>query len=1514
MALRLKLNKDLVRITEAQFRSQTVPSNYNGTVYNPKNILERVGSAMSKIFVHFGIALLVSFFYSLSLASSSAGITYNGRLVGPSGNPVEGIVEFRLQIRTPNTGNCLLFQETKTLNMTGKNGYFTLTLNDGNGVILTGSYALDRVFANQGKFEVTHPNLDCGGSTDYIPNTTDGRKLKVAFKDSTLNDWEQLPTMDINFVPTAIESVQVGGFKASHLLRVQDASGSPQTVTAFSPTEFTALLSLIDGTSNAYLPNSSVTGIPAPVVAGNPASAAAGSVWFDSVTGKLKYHDGSTVQTLGTSGGSVNSVAAGTGLVTNLAANAPITATGSLSIADSGVDTLQLKDGAVTSAKMNNSGVTAGVYGSAVKIPVITVDAQGRLTLASEANITGLLPSGTNGEFLKSNGSAWSSSHIEVADIKSTGVGHPSFFNFTAACTLEKTLVYDSINDRMNCTAIGINANQVTAGTLDKARLPSEAILDGGNAASAAMNIGSTTAQNLNFITGNAARMTVDSTGKVGIGTTSPQANLHLLADANAPNNMLMERYNAADVTAAGIEFKRSRGTAASPSAVLSGDSLGMIYGRGYGATGYASASRVRLTMYAGENWTDTAQGSGFLFETTASGTTSRSEKMRLDPSGYLGIGTLTPQGHLHVKSNESGNIFFEKENAASIYGASMVLQRSRSSGLISATDHFGQINFRGHDGSAFVTGALIRAQADGTPAAGEMPGQLSLWTTPVGGSQAQRITIRGDGRVGIGTTTPSAVMQIKAGGTVAGTSPLKFTSGGLLGTPEDGAVEYDGTDLYFTSGSTRRKLASTSGGSLSEVGSIVGSGALNISAGGTNQNLVLAGSGTGQVQASSIFHVTNNTASTSTTTGAMIVDGGLGVSGAVNAGSLSATTSLLTPVIYGSDTASGSLTLQGTSHATPGDISVNPNGGSIKFGTNSATSSSFIFSPSVTAQGFMRMTSDANANFLQSGVDSSVGSAKDFRIGPSFTTVPWVTFAANGSVGVGTTSPISQIHVQNSATSGTVSDNADILVKSVNRNATLSLDALSSSGTAVIFRGSGTEQGRINYDLPSNSFRFNTAASERMRIDSSGHVGIGTSTPLHGIGYNANSRVLSVAGNGTNVAGSYGVITIGNNRTTPASNDNIGILDFVTSNGAGSKVGARLISTSQGTGGASGFGANMSFQTKADNGSLTERFRINNDGNIGVGTTAPISKFTVNSNANVAQPMNIYLEQAALAVVGADATKNRVLLDSYGATSYLSFRRAGGTAASPTATVSGNILGVINAVGYGATDYAGGAASISLRATEAWSDTANGSAISFETTANGSASTTVTERMRIDHSGNVGIGTTAPSEKLEISGGNLKVVGVATCVLGTASGGVNCTSDARLKDNVKPIPYALYKIMQLRGVEFDWNQKASGYGRHDIGVIAQEVEKVFPTLIHEDKATGYKMVDYASLVSPLIESTKELYGMCKATEQKVNHLEREIASLKEENLQIKQESAELKKRLEQQDKLLSEIKTRLGM
>jgi hypothetical protein len=143
--------------------------------------------------------------------------------------------------------------------------------------------------------------------------------------------------------------------------------------------------------------------------------------------------------------------------------------------------------------------------------------------------------------------------------------------------------------------------------------------------------------------------------------------------------------------------------------------------------------------------------------------------------------------------------------------------------------------------------------------------------------------------------------------------------------------------------------------------------------------------------------------------------------------------------------------------------------------------------------------------------------------------------------------------------------------------------------------------------------------------------------------------------------------------------------------------------------------------------------------------------------------------------------------------------------------------------------------------------------------------------------SGKVGINTTSPYYELDVNG----------TICGTFCSG----SDIRLKKDVKPIEKALDQIARLRGVTFHWKDKKNDNGQQ-VGVIAQEVEKVFPQVVSTG-GSGYKSVAYSNLVAPLIEAVKEL----KTRNEKA------IKAIKE----LKAENETLKARLEAIEKKLKD-------
>lgn len=110
------------------------------------------------------------------------------------------------------------------------------------------------------------------------------------------------------------------------------------------------------------------------------------------------------------------------------------------------------------------------------------------------------------------------------------------------------------------------------------------------------------------------------------------------------------------------------------------------------------------------------------------------------------------------------------------------------------------------------------------------------------------------------------------------------------------------------------------------------------------------------------------------------------------------------------------------------------------------------------------------------------------------------------------------------------------------------------------------------------------------------------------------------------------------------------------------------------------------------------------------------------------------------------------------------------------------------------------------------------------------------------------------------------------TCTIGTGVGGTACTSDERLKTDITPIENVMDKILSLRGVYYRWNEQSrfvDKTSRH-LGVIAQEVQKVFPEAVKMNE-DDYLTVSIDALVPALIESVKELDARNKALDKQLN-------------------------------------------
>ena len=138
---------------------------------------------------------------------------------------------------------------------------------------------------------------------------------------------------------------------------------------------------------------------------------------------------------------------------------------------------------------------------------------------------------------------------------------------------------------------------------------------------------------------------------------------------------------------------------------------------------------------------------------------------------------------------------------------------------------------------------------------------------------------------------------------------------------------------------------------------------------------------------------------------------------------------------------------------------------------------------------------------------------------------------------------------------------------------------------------------------------------------------------------------------------------------------------------------------------------------------------------------------------------------------------------------------------------------------------------------------------------------------MTIASNGNVGIGTTAPSKKLYVNG---------------SAGGTQAwnASDIRYKKDIVTVDSPLEDLLKLRGVEYEWidqsNDESTGFDtKVHYGVIAQEVEEIFPYLVDNVGDTDQmKHVEYNGFIAILIESIKQQQGIINNLTERIEFLE----------------------------------------
>lgn len=601
---------------------------------------------------------------------------------------------------------------------------------------------------------------------------------------------------------------------------------------------------------------------------------------------------------------------------------------------------------------------------------------------------------------------------------------------------------------------------------------------------------------------GSADRMVINNAGNVGIGTNFPATILHTFGGYPT---VKVENNNTAQFASASIDLQ---GPASNEriTKILHGNSN----------TG-GTETYFKIEQYDSNGaFVKTLSNYDYQFDFW-SFNTAGSERIRIDSSGNVGIGTSSPTADLEVKGDilagtdsTAGQISAPNHrgtdisahiqvNAQGDKNPSISLNHARSNNngapcftfnkaygnlatptAVGSSADIGSLVFNGFDGTNYIRAAQITAETDGTAGTNDMPGRLTFLTTADGASSpTESMRITAVGNVGIGTTTPGSRLELAS------------------------------------NSSTALRIRDKNAGTYSEV----------------------------------LYNDNSSTVSNLT---------------------------------IGVDPDNASAAASKIRFAVDGSIKMNINSdGNVGIGTESPASALHVDTGSGNFQVSDFGVSSINIeNSVASGVIRHIaGGGHRFSSNDS---TELVRITGGGNVGIGTDAPDVKLHVYSSDITQTWSDNAADLIKLEGSVEGINF-VTSSTGFLAFSDANARARGVIEYLHVSDSMQFDTAGSERMRITDNGNVGIGTSSPTEKLTVNGNIEFES------------------NTQSIKFAAGNSAINSIEINSGSGPRASIDFlgVGTAQTT--------DIVFKTSETSSTSAERMRIKTTtGNVGIGITNP--------------------------------------------------------------------------------------------------------------------------------------------------------------------------------------------------------------------------------------------------------------------------------------------------------------------